>query len=130
MDAIQSEYKKPKARSKSLESQLEQIRQREAAIVSKRQELEAKVAKKQRSMQTKAFVCMGALIEKLMREDNTLRKIILEAAAKENIQLRRSLGGYWPELMPSEEEINNARTKGKRNANKSEKADSATGKKA
>ena len=130
MDAIQSKDKKPKARSKSLESQLEQIKQREAAIVARRQELEAKVVKKQRSMRTRAFVCMGALIEKLMREDNTVLQKILEAATKENIHIRRSLGGYWPELMPSEEEIKNSRSKEKRNANKSEKADSATGKKA
>ena len=91
MDAIQSKDKKPKARSKSLESQLEQIKQREAAIIAKRQELEAKVAKKQRSIRTRAFVCMGALIEKLMREDNTLQQIILKAATKENILIRRCL---------------------------------------
>ena len=77
------------------------MKQREAAIVARRQELEAKVAKKKRSQRTRAFVCMGALMEKLMKEDDALRQRVLHAAVMENIHNRLGLGGYWPEYTSS-----------------------------
>ena len=122
MDDIQSKDAKAKAKSKSLESQLEKMKQREAAIVARRQELEAKVAKKKRSQRTRAFVCMGALMEKLMKEDDALRQRVLHAAVMENIHNRLGLGGYWPEFMPTAEEVNAAKS-----TKKSKKQRSAAG---
>ena len=122
MDDIQSKATKAKAKSKSLESQLEKMKQREAAIVARRQELEAKVAKKKRSQRTRAFVCMGALMEKLMKEDDALRQRVLHAAEMENIHNRLGLGGYWPKFMPTAEEVNAAKS-----TKKSKKQRSAAG---
>ncbi len=122
MDEIQSKEDKPKAKSKTLEAQLAQLKQREAAIVARRQDLEARVAKKQRSQRTRAFVCMGALIEKLMRDDDALRQRLLAAAAGENLHNRLGLGNYWPEFMPTAEEIDKAKS-----AKKSKKKKPADG---
>lgn len=109
MDDIQGEAIKARAKSKSLESQLEQLKQREAEIIARRQALEAKVAKKKRTQRTRAFVCMGALMDRLIREDDALRQHLLHEAAKENIHNRVGLGGYWADFMPAEEEIRSAR---------------------
>ena len=126
MDAIQSKDAKAKAKSKSLESQLEKMKQREAAIVARRQELEAKVAKKKRSQRTRAFVCMGALMEKLMKEDDALRQRVLHDAAGENIHNRSGLGRYWTEFMTTEEEI--AMSKMQRKKSEKSSADANDGK--
>lgn len=116
---------KDKKQSKTLEAQLELLKQREAAIVARRQELEARVARKQRSQRTRAFVCMGALIDKLMREDDALRQRLLAAAAGESIHNRSGLGRYWAEFMPTDEEIGKSKKQRKKAAKPS--ADASDG---
>ena len=113
MDGIQSKDKKTR---KSLEDQLEEIRQKELAIIAKREMLEAKMTEQQRKARTRAFVCMGALIDKLMGKDEALKKQLLVTAAKENIFNREGMGRYWPEFMPPESEIAAAKMKQKEKA--------------
>lgn len=102
MDDIQSKGKKTR---KSLEDQLEEIRQKELAIIAKREELEAKMTEQQRKARTRAFVCMGAMVDRLMPKNDDLKKILLSTAAQENIYNREGMGRYWPEFMPSGDEL-------------------------
>lgn len=115
MDDIQSMGKKTR---KSLEDQLEEIRQKELAIIAKREMLEAKMTEKQRKARTRAFVCMGAMIDKLLSKDEELKKKLLSAATRENIFNRKGMGKYWSEFLPPESEIMAAKKKQKEMAAK------------
>ena len=98
MDAI-------KSKRMSLEEKLEQLKQRELDIAARREALEKKLADQARKARTRAFVCMGAMIDKLMAMDTELKKRILAESLKENINNRRGMGRYWSDFMPSEEEL-------------------------
>lgn len=113
MDGIQSKGNKTR---KSLEDQLEEIRQKELAIIAKRELLEAKMTEQHRKARTRAFVCMGAMIDKLLSQDVELKKKLLIEAGRENIFNREGMGRYWPEFMPPEPEIVAAKMKQKEKA--------------
>ena len=115
MDGIQSKDKKTR---KSLEVQLEELRQKELQIIAKREQIEAKVTEQQRKARTRAFVCMGALIDKLMGKDEALKKQLLATAIKENIFNREGMGRYWSEFMPPEDELQTAKKQQKEMAAK------------
>lgn len=113
MDDIQSKGRKAR---KSLEDQLEELRQKELAIIAKREMLEAKAAEQQRKARTRAFICMGAMIDKLLSKDEELKKKLLNEAGRENIFNREGMGRFWPEFMPPEPEIVAAKMKQKEKA--------------
>ena len=98
MDAI-------KSKRMSLEEKLEQLKQQELDIAARREALEKKLADQARKARTRAFVCMGAMIDKLMATDVDLKKRLLAESLKENINNRRGMGHYWSDFMPSEEEL-------------------------
>lgn len=113
MDGIQSKARKTR---KSLEYQLEEIRQKELAIIAKREMLEAKMTEQQRKARTRAFVCMGAMIDKLLLKDAELKEKLLKAAERENIFNREGMGKYWSDFMPLDSEIVAAKKKQKEKA--------------
>ena len=98
MDAI-------KSKRMSLEEKLEQLKLRELDIAARREALQKKLADQARKARTRAFVCMGAMIDKLMTADVDLRKRLLAKSLKENINNRRGMGHYWSDFMPPEEEL-------------------------
>ena len=102
MDDIQSKSKKAR---KSLEEQFEEIRQKELVITAKREMLESKINEQKRKARTRAFVCMGSLIDKMMKNDEAFKQQILIFSKKVNIFNREGMGKYWPEFMPSESEF-------------------------
>lgn len=115
MDDIQSTTRKTR---KSLEEQLRELRNKELQIIAKREELEARVTEQQRKARTRAFVCMGAMVDKLMSRNEELKAQLLAAAARENIFNREGMGKYWPEFLPPESEIMAAKEKQKEMAAK------------
>ena len=94
-----------KSRRLSLEEKLEQLKQQELDIAARREALEKKLADQARKARTRAFVCMGAMIDKLMATDVDLKKRLLAESLKENINNRRGMGHYWNDFMPPDEEI-------------------------
>ena len=115
MDDIQSKGRKTR---KSLEAQLEELRQKELAIIAKREMLEMKMTEQQRKARTRAFVCMGAMVDKLMSRDEELKAKLIAAAAKENIFNREGMGRYWSDFIPPENELQAAKKKQKEMATK------------
>ena len=94
-----------KSRRLSLEEKLEQLKQQELNIAAKREAVEKKLTDQARKERTRAFVCMGAMIDKLMAMDTELKKRLLTESLKENVNNRRGMGRYWSDFMPSEEEL-------------------------
>ena len=74
-------------------------------IAAKREAVEKKLTDQARKERTRAFVCMGAMIDKLMAMDVDLKRRLLAESRKENFNNRRGMGHYWNDFMPPEEEI-------------------------
>ena len=94
-----------KSRKMSLEEKLEHLKQQELLIAAKREAVEKRLTEQTRKERTRAFACMGAMIDKLMAMDTELKKRILAESLKENINNRRGMGRYWSDFMPPEEEL-------------------------
>ena len=94
-----------KSRKMSLEEKLEYLKQQELLIAAKREAVEKRLTDQTRKERTRAFVCMGAMIDKLMATDVDLKKRLVTESLKENVNNRRGMGRYWSDFMPSEEEL-------------------------
>ena len=94
-----------KSRRLSLEEKLEQLKQQELNIAAKREAVEKKLTDQAREERTRAFVCMGAMIDKLLAMDVDLKRRLLAESRKENFNNRRGMGHYWRDFMPTEEEL-------------------------
>ena len=94
-----------KSRKMSLEEKLEHLKQQELLIAAKREAVEKRLTDQARKERTRAFVCMGAMIDKLMATDVDLKKRLVTESLKENVNNRRGMGHYWNDFMPPEEEL-------------------------
>ena len=94
-----------KSKKMSLEEKLKYLKQQELLIAAKREAVEKRLTDQARKERTRAFVCMGAMIDKLMATDVDLKKRLVTESLKENVNNRCGMGHYWNDFMPPEEEL-------------------------